>query len=174
MGATYRYYKCVHCKGVAQVKRVFDGLELGVPFYKCQKCWQQNYDKNVLEAALLSPESFIKAERKRYNTSILLTCYFGFGLSLMMSILLGGFLWGFLAVGIPAFGLLLFILQKRRKVTTDKYENDIQKSMVRLEQDTKYALTVIYLQRIGRGSAWEKKYGNQMEVMADKLFSSKT
>ena len=158
MGATYRYYKCVHCKGVAQVKRVFDGLELGNPLYRCQKCYEQNYDKNVLEPALLSPQTFLKAEKKRHNTGIILACYFGTGLSFAASMLFQSFLWGFLLVGTPAAGLVWFLLRKRSRVSVDGYEEDIQRSMIRLEQELQYALLVISVQKVGRDSAWDKKY----------------
>lgn len=161
MGVTMKYYKCVHCNRIAKEKRVLDGLELGVPLYNCRNCGQPNYDKDILEAALLSPNTFLKAERKNYNTGILLSIFpFGLFAFFVVSMLMNGFHWGAILVGIPLALLVAFLLKKRSKVSADGYDDQIHQSMLRLEQNAEYANVVIHIQKIEDDSAWHKKYAN--------------
>lgn len=163
MAATYKIQKCISCGKTSKTERAYEGLQLGNPLYHCQHCRAINYDKNILEPALLNPEVLLKDGRKRYNTFLLLL-YIPLGLFAFfaLSIALENFFLGFLIVS-PILALLtVLILKKKKQVSIQDYEKIINESLNRLESDFKYAQLIIQIQGNDAASAWSRKHGNQM------------
>lgn len=159
---TYRKYPCAYCNRTAKTERVFEGLKFGNPLYKCQHCGLTNYDKFILEPALLDPQLLIEDGKQSYNT-LLLILYFPFGIFafLALSLVFNSFIVGFAIVCIPLCALTALILQKRKNVTLEKYSEEINASIARLEANVQYANLVIKCQGVHPQSVWYTQNNSQ-------------
>ena len=155
---TYRKYTCANCKQTAKTERVFEGLSLGNPLYKCQRCGALNYDKYIFEPALLDPQLLTEDDKKKYNT-LLLLLYMPVGLFAFfaLSLVFESFAIGFGIVCIPLAGLTALILKKKKSVNIDRFSNQINDSMTRLNTNEQYANIVINLQGNHPNSAWSNR-----------------
>lgn len=159
MGATYKFIKCIECGKNAKTERVYEGMDFGNPLFHCKNCGALNYDKGILEPALISPTLLIKDGQKRFNT-LLLLLYMPIGLFAFFSLALifENFLISTAIVSPPLALLTYLILKKRSKVSIDEYSKVIEESIRRLETDVDYAKLVVRIQGNHPDSAWSKKY----------------
>lgn len=159
MGATYKFIKCVKCKKNAKTERVYEGMSLGNPLFHCRNCGALNYDRDIFEPALLSPEVLIKDGKKGYNT-LLLLLYMPSGLLAFFALgyLTENFLLSAAIVSVPLALLTALILKKRNNVSIDEYSEAIEASIRRLESDVSYAKLIVSVQGNQPDSAWSKKY----------------
>ena len=155
---TYRNYTCASCKKTAKTERVLEGLSLGNPLFKCQRCGALNYDAFIFEPALLDPEVLVKDEKKKYNTYLLLL-YMPVGLfaGFALSMVLNSFAIGFGIVCIPLAVLTALILKKKNSVNTDRFAEAIYDSMKRLRENEQYADIVISHQGNHPNSVWSNR-----------------
>jgi len=152
----YRKYTCSTCNKTAKEVSVSDRLSLGNPLFKCQHCGALNYDKFILEPALLDPQELIKDAKKQHN-NLLIWLALGVAAFFMLMLLTGS-----PVIGIVVAGVLFVLLtssdsKKKNSISTDQFSKEINESLARLNADRSYADLVIKIQGNHPNSAWSAK-----------------
>lgn len=155
-------YRCKECKKKLKVDNNW-GIKFGNPFFHCEECGHINYDSMILEPALLPKSSLENIKRKSRNENRMACVVLVLYLNFMAYLTFGGW-W---AVGLLVLNAVLFlvvILIENRKSNIMDFDNEIKKSLIRLQSDPEYLNEVVKRQGVGRDSAWNQQKRDTAET----------